>query len=311
MMNSAYIIRKVLRAMLTVWMVTTFVFLILRLSGDPTVSVLGLEASPEAVEAFRAKWGLDRPVSAQYFSFIGNALKGDLGPSILEGRSALKAVLSRLPNTLILMVITTSLTFIVGISLGLLASLYHNTNKDRFIMVFAVAGYSMPTFVVGVLMVLLFSVKLGWLPSSGSGTWAHFVLPVLTMTLVESAVFARFTRSAMLEVLYQPYIKTALAKGLTWWQIVRRHALPNASIPIVTIMGFWIGLIIAGAVITESIFGWPGIGRLLVYSVKHRDYNVVQVIVMFISGTMIFTNLMVDILYGFLDPRVSIDRGEE
>jgi peptide/nickel transport system permease protein len=266
-MNSAYIIRKVLRAILTVWMVTTFVFLILRLSGDPTVSVLGLEASPEAVEAFRAKWGLDKPISVQYFDFISNAIKGDLGPSILEGRSALKAVLSRLPNTLILMVITTSLTFIVGISLGLLASLYHNTNKDRFIMVIAVAGYSMPTFVVGILLVLLFSVKLGWLPSGGSGTWAHFILPVLTMTLVESAVFARFTRSAMLEVLYQPYIKTALAKGLSWWQIVRRHALPNASIPIVTIMGFWIGLIIAGAVITESIFGWPGIGRFLVFSV--------------------------------------------
>lgn len=310
-MNSAYIIRKVLRAMFTVWMVTTFVFLILRLSGDPTVSVLGLEASPEAVAAFRAKWGLDRPVSVQYFDFIKNALVGDLGPSILEGGSALDAVLARLPNTLSLMLITTTLTFIVGISFGLLASLYHNTNKDRFIMVFAVAGYSMPTFIVGVLLVMLFSVKLGWLPSAGSGTWAHFVLPVLTMTLVESAVFARFTRSAMLEVLYQPYIKTALAKGLTWWQIVRRHALPNASIPIVTIMGFWIGLIIAGAVITESIFGWPGIGRLLVYSVKHRDYNVVQVIVMFISCSMIFTNLMVDILYGFLDPRVSIERGEE
>jgi peptide/nickel transport system permease protein len=310
-MNRAYIIRKVLRALFTVWMVTTFVFLILRLSGDPTVSVLGREASPEAVEAFRTKWGLDEPVRVQYFNFISNAVKGDMGSSILEGRSAIEAVLARLPNTLVLMVITTFLTFIVGISFGLLASLYHNTNKDRFIMVFAVAGFSMPTFVVGVLLVMLFSVKLGWLPSSGSGTWAHFVLPVLTMTLVESAVFARFTRSAMLEVLYQPYIKTALAKGLTWWQIVRRHALPNASIPIVTIMGFWIGLIIAGAVITESIFGWPGIGRLLVYSVKHRDYNVVQVIVMFISCTMIFTNLMVDILYGFLDPRVSIERGEE
>lgn len=310
-MNSAYIIRKVLRALFTVWMVTTFVFLILRLSGDPTVSVLGREASPEAVQAFRTKWGLDEPVGIQYFNFISNAVKGDMGSSILEGRSAVAAVLSRLPNTLILMLITTLLTFLVGISFGLLASLYHNTNKDRFIMVFAVAGYSMPTFVVGVLMVLLFSVKLGWLPSAGSGTWAHYILPVLTMTFVESAVFARFTRSAMLEVLYQPYIKTALAKGLTWWQIVRRHALPNAAIPIVTIMGFWIGLIIAGAVITESIFGWPGIGRLLVYSVKHRDYNVVQVIVMFISCSMIFTNLMVDILYGFLDPRVSIERGEE
>ena len=310
-MNSAYIIRKVLRAMLTVWMVTTFVFLILRLSGDPTVSVLGLEASPEAVEAFRAKWGLDEPVRVQYMNFIKNAVKGDLGLSILEGRSALKAVLARLPNTLSLMLITTALTFIVGILMGLIASLFHNTLKDRVIMIFAVAGYSMPTFVVGVLLVLLFSIQLGWLPSSGSGSWQHYVMPILTMTIVEAAIFARFTRSAMLEVLYQPYIKTALAKGLSWWQVVRRHAFPNASIPIITICGFWIGLIIAGAVITESIFGWPGIGRLLVYSVKHRDYNVVQVIVMFISCSMVITNLTVDLLYGLLDPRVSIEKREE
>lgn len=310
-MNSTYILRKIFRAMLTIWMITTFVFLILRASGDPTISVLGLEASPEAVDAFRAKWGFDKPLSVQYYVFLKNALRGDLGLSILEGTSALQAVVSRLPNTLVLMLFATALTFLVGIFFGLLASLYHNTRKDRLIMMFAVSGYSMPTFVVGVILVLLFSVKLGWLPSSGSGTWRHFVLPVITMTFVESAVFARFTRSAMLEVLYQPYIKTAVAKGLSWWKVIRYHAFPNASIPIVTIMGFWIGLIIAGAVITETIFGWPGIGRLLVYSVKHRDYNVVQVIVMFISCSMVITNFIVDLLYGILDPRVSIERGVE
>lgn len=310
-MRTSYILRKVFRAFLTVWFITTFVFIILRASGDPTISVLGLEASPEAVEAFRAKWGLDQPVSVQYFDFIKNALRGDLGLSILEGGSALKAVLARLPNTLILMVVATFMTFLVGISMGLLASLYHNTRKDRLIMTFAVSGYSTPTFVVGVILVIIFSVELGWLPSSGSGTWRHFVLPVVTMSFVESAVFARFTRSAMLEVLYQPYIKTAVAKGLSWWKVVRFHALPNASIPIVTIMGFWIGLIIAGGVITETIFGWPGIGRLLVYSVKHRDYNVVQVIVIFISCSMVLTNFLVDVLYGILDPRVSIVRRGE
>ena len=310
-MNSAFIIRKILRAILTILMVTTFVFMILRLSGDPTVSVLGLEASPEAVASFRAKWGLDDPVSVQYVRFIANLFRGDLGPSILEGTSAFQSVASRLPNTLILMIIATVLTFAVGISLGLLASLNHNKLKDKLIMIFAVAGYSMPTFVVGVLLVMVLSVYLGWLPSAGSGTWKHFIMPILTMTIVESAIFARFTRSAMLEVLYQPYMKTALAKGLSWKQAVRRHALPNAAIPIVTIAGFWIGLIIAGAVITESIFGWPGIGRLLVYSVKHRDYNVVQAIVMLISCSMVVTNLTVDIIYGILDPRVSIERGEE
>ncbi len=310
-MNSAFIIRKVLRALLTVLMVTTFVFVILHMSGDPTVFVLGLEASPEAVQAFRAKWGLDDPLIVQYLRFIGNALRGDFGQSILEGKSALDAVFARMPSTLTLSGIATLLTFLVGISMGLLASLNHNKIKDKIIMFFAVAGYSMPTFVVGVLLVMVFSVMLGWLPSAGSGSWAHYVMPVLTIAVVEAATFARFTRSAMLEVLYQPYMKTALAKGLSWEQAVSRHAFPNAAIPIVTIAGFWIGLIIAGAVVTESIFGWPGIGRLLIYSVKHRDYNVVQVIVMLISLSMVITNLTVDLLYGLLDPRVSIERGEQ
>lgn len=310
-MNSAYIIRKVLRALLTVWLVTTFVFLILRLSGDPTVSVLGLEASPEAVEAFRAKWGLNDSVGVQYLTFVKNALHGDLGLSILEGTSALKSVTSRMFNTVTLMTISTALIFAVGISFGLLASLNHNSFKDRFIMLFAVAGYSIPTFVLAVLLILLFSIQLGWLPSTGSGSWTHYVMPVMTLTIVESAVFARFSRSAMLEVLYQPYMKTAMAKGLSWRQAVRRHALPNAAIPVVTIMGFWVGLLIAGAVITESIFGWPGVGRLLVSSVKNRDYNVVQVIVLFISCSMVMANLAVDLLYGWLDPRISIEKRNE
>jgi len=307
-MNSAYVIRKVLRALFTVWMVTTFVFLILRLSGDPTVSVLGLEASPEAVEAFRVKWGLNDSIGVQYLTFVKNALHGDLGLSILEGTSALVSVTSRMFYTITLMTISTALIFVVGISFGLLASLYHNSYKDRFIMLFAVAGYSIPTFVLAVLLILLFSIHLGWLPSTGSGSWTHYVMPVMTLTIVESAVFARFSRSAMLEVLYQPYMKTALAKGLSWQQAVRRHALPNAAIPVVTIMGFWVGLLIAGAVITESIFGWPGVGRLLVYSVKSRDYNVVQVIVIFISCSMVMANLTVDLLYGWLDPRISIEK---
>jgi len=310
-MNSAYVIRKVLRALLTVWLVTTFVFLILRLSGDPTVSVLGLEASPEAVEAFRAKWGLNDSIGVQYLTFVKNALHGDLGLSILEGTSALKSVTSRMFNTITLMTIATFLIFVVGISFGLLASLFHNSYKDRFIMLFAVAGFSMPTFVLAVFLILIFSVQLGWLPSTGSGSWTHYIMPVMTLTIVESAVFARFSRSAMLEVLYQPYMKTAIAKGLSWRQAVKRHALPNAAIPVVTIMGFWVGLLIAGAVITESIFGWPGVGRLLVFSVKNRDYNVVQVIVLFISCSMVMANLAVDLLYGWLDPRISIEKRNE
>ena len=310
-MNSSYIIRKTLRAAFTVLLVTTFVFLILRLSGTPTTSVIGRDASQAAVEAFRAKWGIDDPLHVQYLRFLKNIVKGDLGLSILEGRSAMAVILSRLPNTLTLMIIYTALTFVIGISFGLIASLHHKTIKDSLIMLFSIAGFSIPNFVLAVILILVFSVNLGWLPSSGSSTWVHYILPILTMTITEAAVFARFTRSAMLEVLYQPYMKTAVAKGLTWEQAVKRHAFQNAAIPIVTICGFWIGLIIAGAVVTESIFGWPGIGRLLVYSVKHRDYNVVQGIVMFITITMVITNLLIDFIYGVLDPRVSIERGEK
>jgi peptide/nickel transport system permease protein len=308
---SFYVLSRISRALLTVVVVMTFVFLILRLSGDPTVAILGRDASVEAVEAFREKWGLNDPVYVQYLRYLRNAVKGDLGLSIIEERSALSVVLERVPATMVLMLISTALTFAAGISLGLAASFYHNSFRDRAIMILSVIGYSMPTFVVAILLVLLLSVKLGWLPSAGYGSWAHYIMPILTMTLVESAVFARFTRSAMLEVLYQPYIRTAMAKGLTWWQTIRRHAFKNAAIPIVTICGFWIGLMIAGAVITESIFGWPGIGRLLVYSVRRRDYNVVQVIVMLISCSMALTNLLVDIVYGYLDPRVSISRKAE
>jgi peptide/nickel transport system permease protein len=310
-MFSFYVLGRIARAFFTVIIVITFVFMILRLSGDPTVAVLGLDASTEAVEAFREKWGLNDPLYIQYYHFIRNAAKGDLGLSIIEEKSALSIVLSRLNATLILMAISTFLTFAFGILLGLVASFYHNSNKDRAIMIFSVIGYSMPTFIVGILLVMLFSVNLGWLPSAGYGTWKHYIMPILTMTFVEAAVFARFTRSAMLEVLYQPYIKTAMAKGLTWWQTIKNHALKNAAIPIVTICGFWIGLIIAGAVITESIFGWPGIGRLLVFSVRRRDYGVVQVIVMLISCSMAITNLFVDIIYGYLDPRVSLSRRTE
>lgn len=310
-MNKSYILRKLFRAIFTVWAVTTFVFVILRLSGDPTTSVLGRDVTTAAVEAFRDKWGLDDPIHIQYLRFIRNIVKGDFGLSILEGRSAMTVILSRLPNTLILMLIYTSLTFIIGISFGLIASLFHNSIKDSVIMMFSIAGFSMPNFILAVILILIFSVKLGWLPSTGNGTPAHYILPILTMTITEAAIFARYTRSAMLEVLYQPYMKTAVAKGLSWKQAIKRHAFKNAAIPIITICGFWIGLIIAGAVVTETIFGWPGIGRLLVYSVKHRDYNVVQGIVILISLSMVITNLAIDFIYGLLDPRISIVRGKK
>lgn len=307
-MNAAYCVQKLARALLTILLIVTTVFVVLRLSGDPALYVLGLDADPRALEAFRARWGLDLPIWQQYLQFLANCLQGDFGYSYFEERSAMTAVLERLPQTLLLMGVTALFTLLVGIPAGVFAALHRNSWIDRLTMLVSVAGFSLPNFVLGIFLILLFSVTWQLLPTGGSGSWQHLVMPVLTMTVAEAAVFARFTRSAMLEVLHQPYMRTARAKGLSWHQAVRRHALPNAAIPLVTVVGFFAGTLIAGGVVTESLFAWPGLGRLLVSSVANRDLAVVQIIVMLIAGSMVLTNLIIDLLYGWLDPRVGSQR---
>ncbi|MDI3323867.1 ABC transporter permease [Pontibacterium granulatum] len=303
-MTPLYALQKITRALLTVLLIVSTVFIVLRLSGDPAIYVLGLDADPQALDAFRTRWGLDQPIFVQYLQFLSNCLQGDFGYSYFEERDAMEAVLERLPQTLLLMGVTGLFTVLIGIPAGVYAALHHNSWIDRMTMLVSVAGFSLPNFVLGIFLILLFSVTWQLLPTGGSGTWQHLVMPVLTMTVAEAAVFARFTRSAMLEVLHQPYMRTARAKGLRWHQAVRRHALPNAAIPLVTVVGFFVGTLIAGGVVTESVFAWPGLGRLLVTSVANRDLAVVQIIVMLIACSMVLTNLIVDLLYGWLDPRV-------
>lgn len=218
------------------------------------------------------------------------------------------AVLERLPATVLLMGVTGICTLLIGIPAGIWAALHRNSWIDRLTMLLSVAGFSLPNFVFGILLILLFSITWQILPTGGSGSWQHLVMPVLTMTLAEAAVLARFTRSAMLEALSQPYMRTARAKGLRWNRAVIRHALPNAAIPLITVVGFFVGTLVAGGVVTESVFAWPGLGRLLVSSVANRDLAVVQIIVMLIACSMVLTNLLVDLLYGWLDPRVGDSR---
>lgn len=309
-MSIFYILQKILRSGITVFLIVTTVFVVLRLSGDPAVYVLGLEVAPEALDAFREKWGLNKPIWEQYLAFLNNLLQGDFGQSLVEGRDAMAAVMDRLPKTLILMGWTTLVTLLLGIPAGIYAAMHRNSWIDRTIMSITVASFSLPNFVTGIFLIVIFSVMLGWLPTSGSATPAHLVMPVLTMATADAAVFARFTRSAMLEVLNQPYMRTALAKGLSWPRAIRLHAIPNTAIPTVTIAGFFIGSMIAGGVVTENVFAWPGVGRLLVSSVANRDLAVVQVIVMLIAISMVVTNLLVDILYGWLDPRIQSLREE-
>jgi peptide/nickel transport system permease protein len=295
---------RLARATLTIAMVVTFAFVVLRLSGDPAQIIMGADAPPEAVEAFRAAWGLDRPLWQQYLHYFGAILSGDLGRSMRDGRDAIVLVAERIPATLALTVPALLLKLGLGVPAGILAALHRNSALDRAVMALAVAGFTMPSFVLGLLLVLVFAVQLGWLPSGGQESWRHAILPVVTLGIGGAAVLARFTRSAMLEVLGQPYIRTASAKGVPWRAVVRGHALPNAAIPTVTIIGFMIGTLIAGAVVVESVFAWPGVGRLLVVAVANRDLAVVQCILLLVAATMVTANLVVDLLYGVLDPRL-------
>jgi peptide/nickel transport system permease protein len=299
-----YFAIRIGRAMITIALVVTFAFVVLRLSGDPALIIMGPEAPPEVIAAFRKAWGLDDPIWMQYFDYFGAIAKGELGRSMRDGRPAIALVLERIPATLTLTIPALLLKLAIGIPGGIFAALHRGSLVDRAVMIGAVAGFTVPSFVLGLVLVLVFAVQLGWLPSGGQETWRHAILPIVTLGIGGAAVLARFTRSAMLEVLGQPYIRTASAKGVSWRAVVLSHALPNAAIPTVTIIGFMVGTLIAGAVVVESVFSWPGVGRLLVVAVANRDLAVVQCILLLVAATMVTSNLVVDFLYGFLDPRL-------
>ena len=292
------------RALVTLALVVTFAFVVLRMSGDPALLIMSADAPPEAIAAFRRAWGLDDPLWQQYLRYFGAIAHGDLGQSMRDGRPAVELVAERIPATLALTIPALLIKVGLGIPAGVYAALHRNSFADRAVMLLAVAGFTVPSFVLGLVLVLVFAVQLGWLPSGGQDSWRHAILPVITLGVGGAAVLARFTRSAMLEVLGQPYMRTALAKGVPWASAVRRHALPNAAIPTVTIVGFMVGSLLAGAVVVESVFSWPGVGRLLVVAVANRDLAVVQCILLLVATTMVAANLVVDLLYGALDPRL-------
>ncbi|MFZ4530315.1 MAG: ABC transporter permease [Alsobacter sp.] len=292
------------RAALTVGLVVTFAFVVLRMSGDPALIIMSIDAPPEAIRAFRKAWGLDDPIWMQYLRYFSAIVQGELGQSMRDGRPAIQLVAERIPATLALTLPALALKLGIGIPAGIYAALHRDSLMDRVVMVTAVAGFTVPSFVLGLVLVLVFSVQLGWLPSGGQDSWRHAILPVATLGIGGAAILARFTRSAMLEVLGQSYIRTASAKGVPWAAVVRGHALPNAAIPTVTIVGFMVGSLIAGAVVVESVFSWPGVGRLLVVAVANRDLAVVQCILLLVAITMVTSNLIVDLLYGVLDPRL-------
>ncbi|MQX73337.1 ABC transporter permease [Sinorhizobium meliloti] len=304
-----FVLVRLMRAVITILAVVTFAFVVLRMSGDPAQVMLGPDVPQDAVDAFRKTWGLDQPIWIQYLAYIKSIFTGDFGVSMRDKASALHLVLERVPATLQLTLPALILKLMIGIPAGVYAALHRQSFADRGVITLAIIGFTVPSFVMGLVLVLIFSVLLGVLPSGGQDTWMHGILPTITMSIGGIGILARFSRSAMIEVLGQPYIRTASAKGLKWRDVIWSHALPNAAVPIVTIVGFMVGSLIAGAVVVESIFSWPGIGRLLIVSVSNRDLAVVQCILLIIAAAMVMSNLVVDLLYGWLDPRLRLHAG--
>lgn len=303
-MSRSWLLGRLGRTALTLWLLMSFTFLALHVSADPALQILGPEAGPEAIAEFNRRWGLDRPLWEQYLGHLWRIARLDFGLSYRTSDPAASLVASRVPATLALMLPTALLALALGIPLGVLAALRKDSAVDRFAMAFAVVGFAVPNFLVGILLIYLFSVWLGWLQPAGIVDWRSWIMPVLTMASAEAAVFARFARSATAEVLGHPMMRTALANGLPWAQAVREHALPNAAIPLVTVAGLFFGSLIGGGVVTENVFAWPGLGRLLVEAVAARDYAIVQAIVVLIGVTMVIANLLVDLAYGWIDPRI-------
>ena len=279
-------------------------FLILHLApGDPARLMAGVEASQEDVDMLRHKFGLDRPLPVQYAMFVKGLVTGELMSLRFES-PAMEIILPKLKNTLILACASIVVAVVLGVTAGVLSATHRKSWIDYAATILSLFGISMPVFWWGLLLMLLFSVKLMWLPSGGMGTFRHIILPAVVLGTASTGIIARMTRSSMLDVLRQDYITTAAAKGLTRRLVVNRHALRNALIPTVTVVGLQFGQLLAGAVLTETVFTWPGIGRLLVTSILARDLPVVQATLVIIALLFVFVNLAVDILYAVLDPRI-------
>lgn len=302
---TAYIRRRLLQSVVVVWGVSVLVFFLLRLApGDPATLLLAETATPEQIQAAREKWGLTKPIPVQYAIFFWRAIQGDLGDSLFFKEPALTVLLERMPATLQLSAAALVFSLSVAIPIGILSALRRDTIWDYLGTSLAMLGQAIPPYWLGIMLILVFSVTLGWLPTSGRGTIWHVVLPAITLGSVLMALVTRLVRSGMLDVMNEDYVRTARAKGLTEQVIVVRHALRNILIPLVTVVGLQLGALFGGAVITESIFAWPGVGRLALQAINARDYPLVQAAVLFISVVYVFLNLAVDILYVYLDPQI-------
>ena len=300
-----YFLKRLLGMIPTVIFVTIAVFFFIHmLPGDPARLAAGPEADQETVEMIRHELGLDRSIPEQFFSFVGNALQGDFGNSIRTQRPVITEIGERFGPTLLLTLAAMGWSVVFGLAAGAISAVFRNRWPDRVCMTVAVSGISFPAFALGILLMEVFAVELGWLPSVGAATWKHYILPSITLGAAVAAVMARFTRASFVEVLSNDYIRTARAKGVSGAGIVMKHALRNALIPVVTMMGLQVGFLLGGSIVVEKVFNWPGMGRLLVDAVEMRDYPVIQASVLLFSMEFIFINLVVDVLYGWINPSI-------
>lgn len=300
-----YFVLRLLGLVPTMLLVTVCVFFFVHLlPGDPAQLAAGPEADEETVQMVRERLGLDRPLPEQFVLFVKKTVTGDFGISIRSQRPVIDEVADRFGPTLLLTVAAMVWAVAFGLLIGVVSAVKRGRWPDRLGMAFAVSGISMPPFALGILLMEVFSVWLGWFPTVGAESWRHYVLPSITLGAGVAAVMARFTRSALIEVLSEDYVRTARAKGLPARQVLSRHALRNALIPVVTMMGLQFGFLLGGSIVVEKVFNWPGMGRLLVDAVEMRDYPVMQICVLLFSMEFLLINLAVDLLYGWLNPSI-------
>ncbi|ELY3467099.1 glutathione ABC transporter permease GsiC [Cronobacter universalis] len=301
----SYIIKRLLGLIPTLLIVAVLVFLFVHLlPGDPARLVAGPEADSQVIELVRHQLGLDQPLWQQFWHYISNVVRGDFGTSLVSRRPVSEEIASRFMPTFWLTLASMSWAMIFGLAAGIVAAVWRNRWPDRLSMTLAVSGISFPAFALGMLLMHIFSVQLGWLPTVGADTWRHYILPSLTLGAAVAAVMARFTRASFVDVLSEDYMRTARAKGVSEKWVILKHGLRNAMIPVVTMMGLQFGFLLGGSIVVEKVFNWPGLGRLLVDSVEMRDYPVIQAEVLLFSLEFILINLVVDVLYAAINPAI-------
>ncbi len=301
-----YLLNRSLQSLIVLFGVSAIVFYSLHLTGDPAALMLPPDASREEIDRFRQAMGFDDPILVQHVRYLAGVLQGDLGTSLRFQRPALELVLERLPATALLAVVAMAWSTALGFVFGVVGAVRRDTAVDLIVRVIALSGQAVPVFWLGLLLIIVFALRLGWLPTSGYGDLEHLVLPAITLGAYYMSAVTRLVRANLIEALAQDYVRTARAKGLSAWRIVIRHGLRNALIPVVTVQGMYFAALLGGALITEIIFAWPGIGRLAVQAIQNRDFPLVQAVVLFAAVVFVVANLLVDIAYAILNPRIRL-----